>query len=103
MRKERKDSSAETSKKGDMKDSIAGMRGDSNILARFSIILVFTSYSSTKTEPEHRGKIFVWQIVCAYLTAHEKFRLKCSGSQCLLLARGATKPRNRISHVSNNL
>ena len=68
-----------------MKGSIAGMGGDSNILARFSIILVFTSYSSTRTEPEHRDKRFVWQIVCAYLTAHEKFRLKCSGSKCLQL------------------
>ena len=43
---------------------------------------VCTSYRHK--EPEHRDKKYVWQIVCAHLTAHTKFGLKCfSGSLCL--------------------
>jgi len=37
-----------------------------------------TSYGHK--EPEHRDEEFVWQNVCACLTAHTKFGLKCSGS-----------------------
>jgi len=32
---------------------------------------------------EHRDKICVRKIVCAYLTAYTKLGLKCSGSICL--------------------
>ena len=37
---------------------------------------------SRHVEPEHRDQNFVWQIVCAYLSANTKFGSKCSGSSC---------------------
>ena len=37
-----------------------------------------TRTSSRLVEPEHGNQKFVWQIVCAYLNAHTKFRSKCS-------------------------
>ena len=46
----------------------------------------FRTHSSTSyrhKEPEHRDTNFVWQIVCAYPTAHTKLVSLCSGSLCL--------------------
>jgi hypothetical protein len=41
-------------------------------------------------ELEHRDKRFVWQIVCAYLTAHTEFGLKFSGSIIILYSMPVT-------------
>jgi len=44
---------------------------------------IVNSASHRHIEPEHRDKKVVWRIARAYLTAHTKFGLKCSGSICL--------------------